>query len=93
MLKFPELGAGMWLTAWLTSSVQKNHPQYKKTMSCKVKKIHRFREHWAGNPWRAVLEEESWRRNPGGRMFEKNPEGEILEKEHWRRNYGGGIVQ
>jgi len=41
-------------------------------------------ESWRRNPGRGILEEESWKRNPGRK---------ILEEEAWGRNPGGGILE
>ena len=44
------------------------------------------------------MEEEFWRRNPGGGIIEeeslkRHHGGGILEEESLRRNHGGGIMQ
>ena len=45
-----------------------------------------------------IMEEESWRRNPGGGIMEEKScrrkhAGGILEEESWRRYHGGEIME
>ena len=48
-------------------------------------------EPWKRNPGGGILEKESWR-NPGG-ILKEGPRGRILEEESWRRNFAKGILK